>query len=77
MFCEAHRSSASEVLPTESIEHMKSLMIADEKKDGNDTDGKFCLRLGSLTIHSLGDIEQMNLLALPLRFRLLRRSVSL
>jgi hypothetical protein len=58
MFCEAHRSSASEVLPTESIEHMKSLMIADEKKDGSDTDGKFCLRLGSLTIHSLGEIEQ-------------------
>lgn len=58
MFCNAHRCSASEELPTESIEHMKSLMIADEKKDASDSDGKFCFRVGSLTIHSLGEIEQ-------------------
>mmetsp|Transcript_20723 Transcript_20723/g.23657 ORF Transcript_20723/g.23657 Transcript_20723/m.23657 type:complete len:800 (-) Transcript_20723:3-2402(-) len=59
MFCEMHRSYAVNLLPTESTEHMKSLMIADDKKDiGDIADGKYCLRVGALTIHSLGVIEQ-------------------
>lgn len=58
MFCEAHRSNATALLSTESVEHMKSLLIAEDKKDTTDTDSKFCFRLGSLTIHSLGEIEQ-------------------
>lgn len=56
MFCDAHRGSATALLPTESVEHMKSLMIADDKKDTSDADE--CFRVGSLTVHAMGDIEQ-------------------
>jgi hypothetical protein len=60
MFCEAHQSSAATVLPTESVELMKPLMISDEKKDAatDAASGKLCLRIGALTVHSLGEIER-------------------
>jgi hypothetical protein len=45
MFCEAHRSNAAALLPTESVEHMKSLLIAEDKKDSSDIDSKFSFPL--------------------------------
>jgi hypothetical protein len=56
MFCDAHRGSATALLPTESVEHMKSLMIVDDKEDTSDADK--CFRVGSLTVQAMGDIEQ-------------------
>lgn len=59
MFCETHKGSAISLLPTESVEHMKSLMIAGDKKDsGDDPEGKVSLRIGTLTIQAWGEIEQ-------------------
>mmetsp|Transcript_22340 Transcript_22340/g.32995 ORF Transcript_22340/g.32995 Transcript_22340/m.32995 type:complete len:527 (+) Transcript_22340:4038-5618(+) len=58
VFCELHKSSGIAVLPTESIEHMKSIMINDDKMISSDIEGKYCIRVGALTVHSLGEIEQ-------------------
>lgn len=64
MFCMQHRSHATCVLVTESVEHMKSLRIAIEKKSAAERNAieaaeASCLpRVGSLTVHSFGEIEQ-------------------
>lgn len=64
MFCAEHRSIATDLLPCESFEYMKPLVIDDEKKapfekdasDGSDT--RLCLRVGAIVVHSLGEIDQ-------------------
>ena len=64
MFCSEHQDSASEILDRESIEQMKTLIIAEEKKvfaekeasDPNESPS--CSRVGALVVQSLGEIEQ-------------------
>lgn len=61
MFCSAHKFSASAgLLPRESFEYMKPLLIDDEKKVPFEKDdgGDLCLRVGAIVVHSLGDIDQ-------------------
>mmetsp|Transcript_25960 Transcript_25960/g.39290 ORF Transcript_25960/g.39290 Transcript_25960/m.39290 type:complete len:1246 (+) Transcript_25960:56-3793(+) len=58
VFCELHKNSGNVLLSTESIEHMKPIMVNDDKKIYTDIEGKYCLRVGALTVHSLGEIEQ-------------------
>jgi hypothetical protein len=59
MFCETHRSSAANLLESESHEFMKSLMISVDKKDStDDPEGQLSLRIGTLTIQAWGEIEQ-------------------
>jgi F/Y-rich N-terminus/PHD-like zinc-binding domain len=64
VFCASHRSSATDILLKESIEHMKALLVApDKQKTATDKDlsdsaeADLCLRVGSLALHSLGTIE--------------------
>lgn len=63
VYCSSHKSSATGVLPKESVEHMKTLMVNPEKKAGADKeafesgeDDSFS-RVGALTVHSLGEIK--------------------
>jgi hypothetical protein len=63
VFCEQHKSSATTgVLDRENFEHMKALMIAS----GNDNDSPnavetdVCSRIGSLVVHSTGQIDSKN-----------------
>ena len=63
MFCAAHKASAAGVLPCESFEFMKPLLIDDEKKsaldkDTSDGNEALCSRVGALVVHSLGEIDQ-------------------
>lgn len=63
MYCAEHRSCASDLLTTESVEHMKTLKVAMERKAGAEKitleaeDGK-CSRVGALVVHSLGEVNQ-------------------
>jgi len=58
VFCATHKSAATSTLAKESIEHMKALLIAPEKKDPSEiAEADLCSRVGSLVVHSLGSIE--------------------
>jgi hypothetical protein len=58
VYCPAHASCASVVMDKESVEVMKALFVAPEKKDANESsEGELCARVGSLLVHSLGTIE--------------------
>lgn len=58
VFCASHKSAATSRLAKESIEHMKALLVAPEKKDPSETaEADLCSRVGSLVVHSLGPIE--------------------
>ena len=64
VYCSNHKTAATNLLVKESFEHMKTLLIApDEKKvvpdkDSSDTNtSELCLRVGALTVHSLGHID--------------------
>lgn len=68
MFCANHRSNyqSGGTIVRESFEAMKTLTVAPEKqkpvpgvdKDHQGEPKEFCLRIGSLTVHSLGKIVQ-------------------
>jgi histone-lysine N-methyltransferase MLL3 len=68
MLCEAHKSHATGLVENENIEHMRTLMIDEEKKAGallinekdasESGDAMLCSRVGSLVVHSLGEIDQ-------------------
>ena len=59
VFCASHKSSALSTLAKESIEHMKALLVAPEKKDPSEVsqEAELCSRVGTLVVHSLGSIE--------------------
>lgn len=62
MYCESHKTTATNILIRENFEHMKPLMIAPEKKvtddkDSSHVDEDLCSRVGTLVIHSVGKIE--------------------
>lgn len=61
VFCANHKIHATEVLTRESSEPMKSLIVAGEKRntvnDAETGEGEICLRVGALTVHSLGKID--------------------
>jgi len=63
VFCSAHRSAASGLVPNESHELMKALVVAPEKKSSADKDSNefadvdICHRVGSLVVHSIGTID--------------------
>jgi hypothetical protein len=61
-FCAAHKDSTDEPVPNPSFELMKILVVAPEKnkleKEVTDTtEGSLCSRVGTLVVHSLGEIE--------------------
>jgi F/Y-rich N-terminus/SET domain/PHD-like zinc-binding domain/Bromodomain/PHD-finger/F/Y rich C-terminus len=64
MFCSEHQDSATDILERESIEQMKTLIIAEEKKVGVDkepgdpNENLSCSRVGALVVQTLGEIEQ-------------------
>lgn len=61
VFCENHKMHATSILAKESFEHMKSLIVAGEKRnttnDAETGEWEICLRVGALTVHSLGKID--------------------
>ena len=62
VYCAAHRASATSELSNESFEYMKALFIAPEKKASSEKDGSemiesSCSRVGSIVVHSLGEID--------------------
>eukprot|EP00529_Nitzschia_sp_RCC80_P002441 CAMPEP_0113507844 /NCGR_PEP_ID=MMETSP0014_2-20120614/36686_1 /TAXON_ID=2857 /ORGANISM="Nitzschia sp." /LENGTH=2090 /DNA_ID=CAMNT_0000403489 /DNA_START=61 /DNA_END=6333 /DNA_ORIENTATION=+ /assembly_acc=CAM_ASM_000159 len=65
IFCPNHKDEATEVIQNPSSEPMKTLIVANEKSnkvnsrdDQAEPDTFFSHRLGALTVHSLGEIEQ-------------------
>ena len=64
MFCFEHQDNAADILKDESIEQMKTLIIAEEKKvavekePSDPNENLSCSRVGSLVVQSLGEIEQ-------------------
>lgn len=62
MYCCAHKDSTKDTVANPSIELMKTLVIAPEKTKPETPaeigDSDVCLRVGGLTVHSLGTIEQ-------------------
>jgi len=61
IYCKTHKDSAKDLVPNPSIELMKTLVIAPEKSktDASEpTDNDICMRVGALTVHSLGTVEQ-------------------
>eukprot|EP00526_Cylindrotheca_closterium_P003276 CAMPEP_0113651638 /NCGR_PEP_ID=MMETSP0017_2-20120614/27536_1 /TAXON_ID=2856 /ORGANISM="Cylindrotheca closterium" /LENGTH=1571 /DNA_ID=CAMNT_0000564345 /DNA_START=1 /DNA_END=4716 /DNA_ORIENTATION=- /assembly_acc=CAM_ASM_000147 len=61
IYCKTHKDSTKDLVPNPSIELMKTLVIAPEKSkvDASElTDSDICLRVGALTVHSLGTVEQ-------------------
>jgi hypothetical protein len=65
MFCAAHKDCTEDIVKYPSIELMKTLIVAPEKakplqqeKESSETEGSLCSRVGSLVVHSLGEIEQ-------------------
>jgi F/Y-rich N-terminus/SET domain/PHD-like zinc-binding domain/F/Y rich C-terminus len=63
VFCASHRTSATTViLEKVTFEPMKTIMIADERKNSEKEclegpGSELCSRLGALVVHSLGKIE--------------------
>lgn len=61
IYCKTHKDSTKALVPNPSIELMKTLVIAPEKAKvdiSEATDSDICLRVGALTVHSLGTVEQ-------------------
>lgn len=66
VYCANHTSTASGVIPRESFEFMKALIIAPEKPKAsierdaseNAEPSQLCPRVGALVVHSFGNIEQ-------------------
>jgi F/Y-rich N-terminus/PHD-like zinc-binding domain len=64
VFCASHQSCATDILPNDSSEHMKTLLVAPDKlksatdKDAADSsESDLCTRVGSLVVHTLGSVE--------------------
>lgn len=62
VYCASHKSSATNIVPKDSSELMKALLVAPDKqksdKDPSDSaDADLCFRVGALMVHSLGNIE--------------------
>ena len=65
MYCKSHVSYAANVVPLKeaSQEHMRILRVHEPEstspiESGDDEERKPCIRVGSLIVHSLGEIEQ-------------------
>lgn len=61
VYCASHKVHAGSIMTKESSEPMKSLVVAGEKRNiTNDAEAgewDICLRVGALTVHSLGKID--------------------
>lgn len=62
IYCNAHRDSTNkDLVPNPSVELMKTLVIETENSKGDASElanDDVCMRVGALTVHSLGTIEQ-------------------
>jgi hypothetical protein len=64
VYCATHKISSLDILGKESFEHMKALFIAPEEKKSvvekefaDNGHKELCVRVGALSVHSLGTID--------------------
>jgi hypothetical protein len=63
MYCSVHKDDTDDIVKNPSIELMKTLIVAPEKakplqeKDGAESEGSLCSRVGSLVVHALGEVD--------------------
>ena len=60
VYCSSHKDFAEDKISHPSVEHMKTLIVAPDKKSeqNESADESLCCRVGALTVHSFGEIEQ-------------------